>query len=115
MAEQAVTDIKRKTADIKDTAARQAEAAGKELSDDLAMLRLQIEELTASLAGITKDKAEAGARHVAAAARDGYEKAADTAGTAYSEAERLASQRPVEAMGVAAGLGLLAGLLLARR
>ncbi|NYS26549.1 DUF883 family protein [Rhodobacteraceae bacterium 2376] len=115
MAQQTASDIKDKAADVKDKAAEHARSAAEDLSEDLAMLKMQIEELTTNMAGLASKKVEAGAHHIGATARDGYDKAADTAETAYAEVERYTSERPVEALGIAAGIGLLAGLFLARR
>jgi ElaB/YqjD/DUF883 family membrane-anchored ribosome-binding protein len=115
MANTAVTEISKKTNEMRTKAEGHARAAGEDLATDLAALKAQVEDLTAKLAEAARDRAEAGARQVATVAREGYDKATETASGAYAEVERFASKRPTEALGIAAGVGLLVGLLVARR
>ncbi len=108
MAAQAASETTKK-------AAEQARTAAGELADELALLKMQVEELTAELAGHGKQKAEAAARQMAATAREGYEKAAEGASAAYDETERLVTKRPATTLALAAGLGVLIGMALSRR
>ncbi len=108
MAARTATETAKETAD-------QARTAAGELAAELALLKMQVEELTADLAGHGRKRAEAAARQMAATAREGYEKAAEGASTAVNETERLVTKRPTTALAVAAGLGVLIGMALARR
>ena len=115
MAQPTASEIKGKAAEVKDKASEHARSAAEDLSEELAMLKMQIEELTTNIAGLARKKVETGAHHIGATAREGYDRAADTAETAYAEMERYTSKRPVEALGIAAGIGFLVGLFLTRR
>ena len=125
MAQRATTELKevRKQAEkTADTAEAQADQAGSAIADELALLKMQIEDLSETLSGKARATADAAAETASEAARRiaqrseaGYEQAAAHAADAYAEAERFASERPVLALGLAAGAGVLAGLLLARR
>ena len=115
MAQQTASDIRGKAADVKDKAAEHARSAAEDLSEELAKLKTQIEELTTNMAGHARKKVESGVQNIGATAREGYDRAADTAESAYAEVERYTTKRPVEALGIAAGIGLLVGLFLARR
>lgn len=82
----------------------------------------KFEELSSSLAEAGQQTTHAALREARRAGRkaahtagQGYDAAADYAGNVYGGAEKFTSERPATALGLAAGLGLLAGLLLARR
>ncbi|MDX5403493.1 MAG: hypothetical protein LPK02_15100 [Rhodobacterales bacterium] len=95
-------------------------------ADDLAKqmetLRADVAQLTETLARLTRAEAEeaaAGARRFARKARNGVEQEYDKlhvqAVEAVDHADALIREKPGMAMGIAAGVGLLAGLMLSRR
>jgi len=104
--------------DLKDTAT----TARDDLAEQVSMLRLQLEELATSVAQAGQEKAQhvmhearLAGRKAARTAGQGYEAAADYAEGAYAGAEKFTAERPATAIGIAAALGLLAGLVLGRR
>lgn len=121
MAQRGATRLKevKKQADrTADMAQDEADTAGAAVSEELAQLSRRIEELADTLSDQARSAAETAAektgtlgRHAARQAREARQHTA----AAVSGAERLAAERPALAVGVAAGAGVLAGLLLARR
>lgn len=125
MGNQAATElkeVKRQAEKLGDRIADRATRDDDNLSEEFARLREQFEELASTLTSQARSTAEAAAHTAGAAARRasrkaeaGYETAVDQAAEAYAEAERFAADRPAVTLGLAAGVGLLAGLMLARR
>lgn len=115
MSSQAADNARKKMEDISDKAAKHARAATNDLADDFSSLKAQLEDLTKSVAKMSAERVDGAARQIASTANAGYERAADTVVDAYSEAERFTAEKPAMALGMAAGLGLLAGMLLTRR
>jgi len=104
--------------DLKEAAA----GAQSEMSDQLGALRSRIEELARMLAETGEYRAKAAAATARSAAKGamreagrGYEYAADQAEEARTAATRMTAERPAMALGLAAALGLLAGIALMRR
>jgi ElaB/YqjD/DUF883 family membrane-anchored ribosome-binding protein len=93
-----------------------------DVSEQLAVLRNDVAALTNTLKDLTRAEAQDaadGAKRVARKARDGveheYVKLQKQAGDAVDHADALIREKPAMAMGVAAGVGLLVGLMLSRR
>ena len=101
----------------------QVEATSKEkLIEDLRVVATDLEELlraTAQQAGARADAARTRAEESLRAARARLEEAglemAERTRDAAREADRYVRDNPWQAVGLAAGLGLIAGLVLARR
>ncbi|MFU8862649.1 MAG: DUF883 family protein [Rhodobacterales bacterium] len=85
------------------------------LRDDVASLTSTISELTRTQA---RDAASS-AKRVIRKTRDGveheYEKMHDRAEDALDHADAFVREKPAAAMGIAAGFGLLVGLMMSRR
>lgn len=106
--------------------ARDMKTSGADSADDL---RRQLEALRADLASVTSTVAEMGKHKgeaVAESLRDsasklyaaGEEKAgqmAHAAGDIYAEYSEMTRRNPATALGIAAGVGFIVGLLLSRR
>ncbi|MCD1627593.1 MAG: DUF883 family protein [Paracoccaceae bacterium] len=103
-----------------------AQAANKPTTDDiseqLATLREDVAALTTTLRDLTRAEAQdaaKGAKRMAGKAREGveheYERLQKQAGDAVDHADALIREKPAMAMGIAAGVGLLVGLMLSRR
>jgi ElaB/YqjD/DUF883 family membrane-anchored ribosome-binding protein len=104
-----------------------------DIEDQLAALKSDIAGLTKALAdygqaqgktlsvaasnGVetAKSKSEEAAHLAAVKAEEAYHLARDKAGVAYAKSEDAVRQNPAAAVGIAAGIGFLAGLLTARR
>jgi ElaB/YqjD/DUF883 family membrane-anchored ribosome-binding protein len=106
--------------------AMMAQTDTKPTADDLAKqmetLRADVAHLTETLGKLTRAEAQeaaVGARRVVRKARDGveheYERLQHQAVEAVDHADALIREKPAMAMGIAAGVGLLAGLMLSRK
>jgi ElaB/YqjD/DUF883 family membrane-anchored ribosome-binding protein len=74
-----------------------------------------LSEVAATTAANAKASGEDAARRAAQKADEAYHLARDKAGEAYAKTEDSVRQNPAAAVGIAAGIGFLAGLLTARR
>lgn len=99
-----------------------AEASTAELQEQILALKTDIAELTASLGRYGKAQTEAlkaqardGLRMVSEKGTEGIVAASDYAGQKYAETENYVRANPATAVGIAAGVGFLVGLLTARR
>lgn len=103
-----------------------AQTDTKPTADDLGkqmdILRADVAKLTETLTEMTRAEARFaadGAKRVVRKARDGveheYERLQHQAVEAVDHADALIREKPAMAMGIAAGIGLLAGLMLSRR
>lgn len=111
---------------IVQSAESEAKTSGADGSDDL---RRQLEALRADLASVTSTLAEIGKHKgdaVAGSLRDGASKIfaageekagqmAHAAGDIYAEYSEMTRRNPATALGIAAGVGFIVGLLLSRR
>jgi ElaB/YqjD/DUF883 family membrane-anchored ribosome-binding protein len=93
-----------------------------DLSKQLETLREDVAQLTQTLAQLTRSEAQEaadGAKRVIGKARAGvaheYEKVQTQTLQAVDHADALIREKPAMAMGVAAGVGLLVGLMMSRR
>ena len=93
-----------------------------DLGKQMETLRADMAKLTETLADLTRAEARNaanGAKRVARKARDGveheYDKLQHQAVEAVDHADALIREKPAMAMGVAAGVGLLVGLMMSRR
>jgi ElaB/YqjD/DUF883 family membrane-anchored ribosome-binding protein len=100
----------------------ETKAAADDLSKQLETLRADVAGLTEALGNLTRAEARevaSGAKRVARKARDGveheYEKLQHQAVEAVDHADALIREKPAMAMGIAAGVGLLVGLMMSRR
>ena len=103
-----------------------AQSSTKPTADDLAAqmeaLRADVAALTTTLADLTRaeardaaDSAKRAARKTRENVEHEYEKLHKHAEDAVDQADALIREKPAMALGIAAGLGLLIGLLMSRR
>ncbi|MDM7971228.1 MAG: hypothetical protein QUV10_16570 [Paracoccaceae bacterium] len=100
----------------------ETKAAADDLSKQLETLRADVASLTEAIGNLTRAEAREaadGARRVVRKARDGveheYEKLQHQAVEAVDHADALIREKPAMAMGIAAGVGMLVGLMMSRR
>jgi ElaB/YqjD/DUF883 family membrane-anchored ribosome-binding protein len=97
-----------------------------EISGHLGALRARLEDLVETVAEMGEERGKGAARHARSAAHTaarsarhgaerGYELAAIRADEARVAAAKLTSERPALVVGIALGLGVLAGIALMRR
>lgn len=98
------------------------EKSVKDLETELAVLRSDISEITDTIKNIGRSGASdlnARARETAGALKakgaEQARRAGDNAAAAYSSAEDTVRQNPAASVGIAAGVGFIVGLFLARR
>jgi ElaB/YqjD/DUF883 family membrane-anchored ribosome-binding protein len=95
-----------------------AESASEQLTSDLKSVVREAEDLMNATAGQTGEKvAQARSRLEAAleSAKTAYQQLQEKTATATRETDRTIRQHPYESIGIAFGLGLLVGVLVARR
>ncbi len=99
-----------------------AEDVKSDIERDYKALRAEVTKLSDRLVSLTstdhpsiKSRARAGARKMQRKLEDEYEMLHDKASDAMESADDMISERPFAALGVAAGVGLLVGLLVSRR
>lgn len=107
---------------LADAKARLAGADSEALAAQVEQLKLDLVRISDTLAGMGRAQGEAVADNVRSQAARLYDisgaklsAAADRATATASEAQELVRRQPAAAVGLAAGAGLLAGLLLARK
>jgi ElaB/YqjD/DUF883 family membrane-anchored ribosome-binding protein len=105
-----------------DMAQSDTKATADDLSKQLDALRADVASLTETLGNMTRAEAREaanGAKRVVRKARDGveqeYDKLHHQAVEAVDHADALIREKPAMAMGIAAGLGLLVGLMMSRK
>lgn len=93
-----------------------------DLGKQMEILRADVAKLTETLTDLTRAEARYaanGAKRVVRKARDGveheYDKLQHQALEAVDQADALIREKPAMAMGIAAGVGLLVGLMMSRR
>ena len=107
---------------ITDAVKEAANESAEDLRRQLEALRADLAQISGTLAGIGQHKGEAvadalrdGASKLYAAGEEKADQMAHAASDFYSECTGLLRRKPGAALGIAVGLGLVAGLLLARR
>lgn len=100
----------------------ETKAAAEDLSKQLENLRADVASLTEAVGNLTRAEAREmadGAKRVARKARAGVEHEVERlqhqAIEAVDHADALIREKPAVAMGVAAGFGLLVGLMMSRK
>lgn len=103
-------------------AAKAADAAGQDLQEQLRSLRADVAELTTTLGRFSRaqaeslrDQAQEGLRAARTEAEEQLAAAGDFAGRKYVETEDYIRANPATAIGIAAGVGFLVGLVMSRR
>jgi ElaB/YqjD/DUF883 family membrane-anchored ribosome-binding protein len=86
-----------------------------ELRDDVATLTTMLGDLTRAEARDAADSAKRAAHKTRESIEHEYEKLHKQAEDAVNHADALIHERPAMAMGIAAGFGLLVGLMLSRK
>ncbi len=104
------------------TANAKKEASYEDLNEQISILRDDISALTGTIADLTKAQANqltgAAAQQAEAARQKGVETAALVANQAkdvQTQAQEFVDARPGTALGIAAGLGFLVGMMSARK
>lgn len=104
------------------TAEAMADVSTAELQKQISALKADIGDLTSAIAqygraqgAVLKTQARDGLRRVQEKSTDGLTYAGELAGQKYAETEEYVRANPATAVGLAAGLGFLVGLLTARR
>jgi ElaB/YqjD/DUF883 family membrane-anchored ribosome-binding protein len=99
-----------------------AQVSMAELQTQIAALKSDIADLTATVSRYGRAQGEAlkaqardGFRMVAEKSASGAQAAGEYAGQKYAETEEYVRSHPAASVGIAAGLGFLAGLMSARR
>jgi ElaB/YqjD/DUF883 family membrane-anchored ribosome-binding protein len=85
------------------------------LREDIASLMATVAEYSKAQSAQMKSKVEEKAAHLAESGASAAQAAKATAKVAYSDAEDTIRENPAAAVGIAAGLGFLVGLLTSRR
>lgn len=98
------------------------EKSMKDLETELAVLRSDISEITSTIRDLGRsgvsdlnNRARATASDLKARGAAQARRAGDNAAAAYSSAEDTVRQNPAASVGIAAGVGFVVGLFLARR
>lgn len=86
-----------------------------DLSIQIAILKDDIAALTGSMGDFSKSKAREATEQAKSAAYSYAEAGKDRASEAQQSAEAFVRTQPATAMGIAAGVGFLVGLITARR
>jgi ElaB/YqjD/DUF883 family membrane-anchored ribosome-binding protein len=86
-----------------------------DLSQQIEALRADVAALSETLKGLAGARAKGAAEGMRAAGAAQVEDLQERLEVLMEEADRMARDRPVAAMGIAAGFGFLLGLLLGRR
>jgi len=86
-----------------------------ELRDDVASLTKMLGDLTRAEAREAADSAKRAAHKTRESVEHEYEKLHKQAEDAVHHADALIREKPAMAMGIAAGLGLLVGLMMSRK